>query len=126
VPQPDGSTKTIDWNSDRKIFEEGDEDEIARLTSEESYIVDIKPGTGTPNAEASQQATADKLYDRKCLTKEAYLDAYKYPQRQQIAKQLDEQAKQDTAAEALGRTVGLNVKKLEKMSGPGRREKTDG
>lgn len=123
VTMPDGTSSTIDWESDRETFESGDEQAIARLTSQESYIVTIKAGTGAPNAQAAQQAVADKLMDRKALTKEAYLDAYQYPQRQLIAKQLNEQEKQDLAAEALGKQTGMNVKRLEKLSGPGRKPK---
>jgi hypothetical protein len=125
VQLPDGSSSSFSWNSNKKIFESGDEDAINKLVSQENFLVTIKAGTGAPNAQAAQQATADKLYDRKCLTRGAYLDVYQWPNRQGIVKELDEQEKQNTAAEALGRTVGLNVKRLEKMSGPGRREKSD-
>ena len=125
VTLPDGSSSSLDWESDREVFESGDEDAIAKLTSQESYIVDIKAGTGTPNAQAAQQAVADKLFDRKAIPVHAYLDAYQYPNRQAFSKEMEEQEKQDIAAEALGRKVGMNVKLLEKKADgdPGRREK---
>jgi hypothetical protein len=114
VTMPDGSSQSIDWESDRAIFLEGDEDAIAQLTSQESYIVDIRAGTGTPNAAAAMQGVADKLYDRKAITRLAYLDAYQFPNRQVIDKQKEEEEKQDIAAEALGRATGIGVKRIEK------------
>jgi hypothetical protein len=129
VAMPDGTTQSIDWESDRATFDGGDENEIVQLTSRESYIVDIKAGTGTPNAMAQQQGIADKLFDRKALTRLAYLDAYQYPNRQQIAKQLDEKEKTEVASQAMGRKLGMNIVKVEKQNEkadktPGRREKT--
>jgi hypothetical protein len=126
VTMPDGSSQTINWESDKAIFETGDEEQIADLISRESYVVDIKAGTGTPNAQAAQQNVADKLYDMKALTREALLDAYQYPNRQVINKQLDEKEKNDVAAEAMGRKVGMRVAQIEKESGPGRRTKSEG
>lgn len=126
VVMPDNTSQAIDWTSDKAIFEAGNEQEIADLTSKESYVIDIKAGTGTPNAQQAQQGIADKLYDMKSLTREALLDAYQWPNRQTILKQLDKKEQDDIKAESFGRAVGAHLKAIEKESGPGRRTKSEG
>jgi hypothetical protein len=123
--QADGTKRSFDWESDKATFESDDEDQIAKVMSEESYLVQIKSGTGTPNAKGQQQAVADKLMDRNALTIEAYLDAYEYPNRQQIAQQLSQEETDDIKAASFGKEVGVNIKEFQKneLKPAGRKER---
>lgn len=123
VTLPDGSTGTIDWNSDRAVFEAGDMTEIDELISRESWIIGIKAGTGTPNAEQARQSVADHLYDRKAIDRPALLDAYQYGDRQEINRRMDQAEKDAIKAEAFGRKVGMKIVETEKQDGPGRKDK---
>jgi hypothetical protein len=119
VTQADGSPLAFDWNSDKNVFESGDEDDIAQIMSKEGYLVDIKAGTGTPNAMQAQQEAANQLYDRNALDQTALLDAYQYPGRQGIIQRMANQKPQDIAAAAMGKEFGTNVKEFEKTRRPG-------
>jgi hypothetical protein len=123
IQLPDGTQSAFSWNSDRTTFESGNEEEIELITSKESYIVDIKVGTGAPNAQAQMLSMAERFYDKKAIPRSALLDIAQFPNRQAIDKQMDNELKQDVAAEAMGRAVGLQAKRLEKLSGPGGRSK---
>ena len=123
VALPDGTSKTIDWEGDREVFESGDEQAITELVSTENYVVDIQVGTGTPNAQQAQQATMERLYNMKVVPRRVVLDAHQVPGRQAIVKEMDDKEKHDLAAEAMGRKVGMRVAKIEKMDEkPGHRD----
>lgn len=123
VTLPDGRSEEINWASDKAIFNTGDEEQIAKITSKQSYLVDIKAGTGSPNAAQARQSTADHLYDRKAIDRIAYLDAYEFPDRQNIDKRMEADEKSDLAAEAMGRKLGLHVLEIEKKHDAGRKPK---
>lgn len=129
VTMPDGTPQKVDWNSDRAIFQTGTEDQRARLVSSQSYIVDIKAGTGTPNAAQARQAMADHLFDRNAIDRIAYLDAYEYPERKAINERKRKEELENIKASAYGRQLGYNIEKIQKNAGkadgPGRREKYD-
>lgn len=114
VTLPDGSTTSFDWESDKAVFETGDEQEIARLISQESHFIGIKTGTGQPNAKEARQAAADHLYDRNAIDRISLLDAYEYPNRQEINNRMKTQFRDNIAAEAAGRKLGIATVKAEK------------
>lgn len=118
VTLPDGSTTSFDWESDKAVFETGDEQEIQRLISQESHFVSIKAGTGDPNAKEARQAAADHLYDRNAIDRIALLDAYEYPNRQEINNRMKNQFRDNIAAEAMGRKLGIATVKAEKGDRP--------
>jgi hypothetical protein len=118
VTMPDGKTDTVDWQSDKAVFESQDEMEIAKLVSREDFIIEIKAGTGTPNAQQARKGEADHLYDRKAIDRPALLDAYEYPDRKQINTRMEERENTMVAQEALGRKLGMNIVKGEKESQP--------
>jgi hypothetical protein len=125
VTMPDGQSMPVDWESDIETFLSGTEEEIEKLVSREGYIVDIKTGTGSPNAQATQQASADKLYNMKAIPREALLDTYQWPNRKAIVKQMDAKEASDLAAQAAGRKLGMDIAKVEKMDDkPGRPDKS--
>ena len=123
VMMPDGKKRVIDWNSDRAIFESGNEDEIDQLSSEQGYLVQIKAGTGTPNGAQMRQATANQLYDRKAIDRLALLDAYEYPNRVEIAQRMEEAMKGALAAESIGRRLGMTIAKIERANDNLKKEK---
>lgn len=124
VTLPDGSSGSTDWMSDRATFESGDMEEIDNLISRESWMIGIKAGTGTPNAEQARQSVADHLFDRQAIDRAALLDAYQYGNRQEINKRMDQSEKDKVAAQAFGRKMGMRLVEVEKKpDGAGRREK---
>ena len=107
---PDGSHASFDWESDKATFETGDDEEIQRIVSQEGHIVDIKTGTGTPDAKAARAQQAMGLYQNNAIDRIALLDANEYPDRQAINQRMAGQFKDRIAAEAGGKELGLKVK----------------
>jgi len=114
VAGADGSPMNFDWESDKEVFESGDMEEITRLISTEDYIVDVKPGTGSPQAKEARVQMAMQLYDKKAIDRLELLNASEYPGRQQINQRMEGQFKDRIAAEAAGRKLGMSVIKAEK------------
>lgn len=127
VVLPDGSTAPFNWESDKAVFESGDEQEIQKLVSQEGHFVSIKAGTGTPNAAQARQQQAEHLYMINAIRRIDLLDAFQWPNRQEINKAKAEEFRSHIAAEAAGRKMGLQVVKAEKGEMPtaGAREKYD-
>jgi hypothetical protein len=111
---PDSSTASFDWESDKATFETGDEEEIQRVVSQEDHIIDIKTGTGTPDAKQARVQQAISFYDRNAIDRIALLDSAEYPDRQAINNRMQQQFKDRIAAESAGRKIGLQVMKAEK------------
>ena len=107
---PDGSSASFDWESDKATFESGDIEEIERIVSQEDHIIDIKTGTGTPDAKAARAQQAMGLYQNNAIDRMALLDANEYPDRQAINSRMAQQFKDRMAAEAAGKEMGLKVK----------------
>lgn len=118
VTMPDMSVADFDWESDKAVFETGDEEEIRKIVSQEDHVIDIKTGTGEVNAQQAQMQQAMSLYDRNAIDRIALLDAARYPDRQVINKRMQAQFKDRIAAEAAGRKMGLQVMKAEKGDKP--------
>jgi hypothetical protein len=107
---PDGSHAGFDWESDKATFEAGDEEEIQRVMSQEDHIVDIKTGSGTPDAKAARAQMAMGLYQNNAIDRIALLDANEYPDRAAINQRMASQFRDRIAAEAGGKELGLKVK----------------
>lgn len=114
VVATDGSPINIDWEGDKAVFESGDIEEITRLVSLEDFVVDIKPGTGSPNAKEARMQMATNLYDKKAIDRIELLNAAEYPNRIQVNQRMEAQFKDRIAAEAAGRKLGMSVIKAEK------------
>jgi hypothetical protein len=107
---PDGSHASFDWESDKATFEAGDEEEILRIVSQEDHIIDIKMGTGTPDAKAARAQMAMGLYQNNAIDRIALLDANEYPDRAAINQRMAAQFKDRIASESAGKELGLRVK----------------
>lgn len=118
VTLPDSSSASFDWESDKATFETGDEEEIQRVVSQEGHLIDIKTGTGTPNAKQARAQMAMGLYQNNAIDRIALLDANEYPDRQAINQRMTEQFKDRIAAEAGGKELGLKVKEALKGDKP--------
>jgi hypothetical protein len=114
VQMPDGSKSQVNWESDKQIFDSGDEEAIEQLVSSESSLVDIKAGTGEPNGKQAMQAQAMQLYNSKAIPRRALLDTLQWPDRESIVKEMEQQEKDDLQNEAFGRKVGMNFRRLER------------
>jgi len=127
VTLPDGSSAPFDWESDKAVFETGDEEEIRKLVSQEGHFIGIKAGTGQPNAQQARQQLAEHLYMINAIRRIDLLDSLEWPNRQEINKAKTEEFRSHIAAESLGRKLGLQIVKAEKgeRAGPGAREKYD-
>jgi len=123
ISMPDQSKKQIDWESDRKIFEKGDPNEIEALRKSEDYLIKIRAGSGDFGAKQAQQAQALELYREKAIDRPALLDALEYPNRQQIISRMNQQEMDDIKAKAIGKEVGVGLGEQIKQAAPGRRPK---
>ena len=123
VEMPDGKKETIDWTSDREVFERGDPIEIRTLRAREDYLVTIKAGTGAPGAQAAQQSNAQSLFNDKAIDRQAYLDQIQYPGRNDIVQRMEQKELQDMQNKAFGKAMGVSVGDAIKQEEPGRREK---
>lgn len=123
VELPNGEEQTIDWKSDRAVFEEGDPIKIRDLRMRENYLVVIKAGTGSPGAQQAQQAGAQSLYNDKAIDREAFLDSIEYPGRQAITSRMRDRELEDIKAKAEGKALGVSVGEQIKQEKPGRRPK---
>jgi hypothetical protein len=115
---PDSSTASFDWESDKATFEAGDIEEIERIVSQEDHLIDVKTGTGTPDAKQARAQMALSLYNVNAIDRIALLDANEYPDRQSINQRMQSQFKDRIAAESAGRKMGLQVMKAEKGDKP--------
>jgi hypothetical protein len=118
VVGPDGSSIPFDWESDKAVFEAGDEQEIQKLVSQEGHFVSIKAGSGLPNAKQARAQTAMSLYNNNAIDRIALLDANEYPDRAEINKRMEAQFKDRIAAESAGKELGLRVREALKVDKP--------
>lgn len=124
VTMPDGTQKTIDWKSDRRVFERGDPIEIRKLRTEQDYMVIIRAGTGNPGAQQQQRAEAKELFNDRAIDREAFLDAIQYPNRQVIVERMKANEMQEIEARAIGKELGIGIGEQIKQNRPGRRDKS--
>ena len=114
VTNADGSPMNFDWTSDKEVFESGDMEEITKLVSLEDFIVDVKPGTGSPQAKEARVQMGMQLFDKKAIDRIELLNAAEYPNRQAVNQRMEGQFKDRIAAEAMGRKLGIATVKAEK------------
>lgn len=106
---PTGEQMTVDWKSDREVFERGDPTEIQNLRAREDYTVGIRAGTGAPGAQAQQHAAFSQLYKEGAIDRQAYLEGIQFPGRDDIVKRMRNQELEDINAKAQGRAMGLTI-----------------
>lgn len=123
VQLPTGKTQTIDWESDRDVFERGDPNEIQMLRAREDYLVNIKAGTGSPGAKQSQIAYFQSLFNDNAIDRAAFLDGIEFPNRAAINERMRSDELENIAAMGFGKELGANIKEFLKQASPGRREK---
>jgi hypothetical protein len=123
VVLPDGTTKPIDWASDRKTFELGDPTEIQNLRKNEDYLITLKAGTGNPGAQQQQQAQSLALFREGAIDQKALLDGLQYPGRQDIITRMRAEKLQDIESRAIGKELGIALEETAKQKRPGRRTK---
>jgi hypothetical protein len=124
IKMPDGKDMQIDWESDRRIFEKGDPEEIEALRKKEDYLIKIRAGTGDFGAKQGQQAQALELYREKAIDRQALLDALEYPNRQQIITRMANQEMDDIKSKGIGKEIGVGLAEQIKQASPGRRPKS--
>jgi hypothetical protein len=121
---PDGTPETIDWKSDRKIFERGDPNEIARLRAQEDYLVEIKAGTGEPNGKEGQDARLKDMFRLNAIDRQAYLDGIEFSGRQNILPRMRQKEIEDITAMGAAKQIGVGlrneIKKTEPKKNPGK------
>ena len=123
ITLPDGSSKEIDWESDRKVFETGDPIAIQKLRASEDYLVSIKAGTGRPGAKEQQQAQSLQLFNDDAIDRRALLDDLSYPGREAVIDRMRTQELTDLETKAQGKALGLDLNEQIKQNRPGRRSK---
>ncbi len=122
VKMPDGQVIKYSWKSDRKIFEKGDPNEIAKLRATEDYAVSIKAGTGTPGGAPSMPPLIE-MFKANLLDREATLDGYQVAGRQFINQRMRQKELEDIKAKAEGKAAGIPIgEEIRKMK-PDAREK---
>lgn len=109
VTLPTGQNMTVDWKSDREVFERGDPTEIQKLRTREDYLIDIKAGTGAPGGQAQQQAGFERLYKVGAIDREEYLKGIQFPDRQAVVQRMRAQELEDIQAKAAGRQLGVSI-----------------
>ncbi len=108
IRMPDGQVINYSWKSDRKIFEKGDPNEIAKLRAKEDYAVGIKPGTGTPGGAPSMPPLMD-MFRHGLIDREATLDGYQFPGRQFVNTRMRKQQLEDITAKSAGKAAGIPI-----------------
>lgn len=109
VTLPTGENVTVDWKSDREVFERGDPTAVQNLRAKEDYLVTLKPGTGVPGGQAQQQAGFQSLYKDNAIDREAYLDGIAFPNRAAVIARMRKQEIEDISSKATARALGLSI-----------------
>jgi hypothetical protein len=124
IMMPDNTPQTIDWESDRKVFERGDPNEIARLRSQEDYMIEIKAGSGEPNGKQNQQAQLLDLFRLNGIDRQALLDGIQFPGRQTVIPRMRQKELEDITAMGTAKQIGVGlrneIKKTEPKKNPGK------
>jgi hypothetical protein len=118
VTMPDNSVQTIDWESDRKVFERGDPNEIARLRAQEDYLIEIKAGTGDPNGKQNMQQQNLELFRVNAIDRQAFLDNIQYPGRQMIIPRMRQKELEDIEAMGTAKQLGVGLRNEIKKTEP--------
>jgi hypothetical protein len=109
VALPDGTNQVVDWKSDKEVFDSGDPVKVQHLRATEDYMIDFKPGTGSPGAQAQRQGYFQQLYQIGLIDREAALDGIEFPNRAAVAQRMRQKELEDISARAAGRGLGVSI-----------------